>query len=409
MRAKLRASSIMTRRSKNTTGLFSPSASGLLFSYPPQYLCRRLLVIVAVIQILFTLVVVGSKSPPATTTTIKTIAESGEVCAESRSRNGVNNPTDNLDSESTLGLAVNDRTQEYESNDIDWCRRIPTWRMTSTKGSPNSLGLDKNDRGDKYGNSMDDAENDKIRDKCQVALNYRPNLEELTGKHPHCSEAYTFPHKEYGEDLLDEIDRLNSDSESNQKNAVPILKRPLLAKLRQCMDDKLNWEIEQRESPLLYLNITKSYRSESYGLPVMKVVNNAFTEEEAEAVIRLSECLREFVPDAFEHRNFNYTYEGGGNDVTYLAGWLQLLVPGVAIQIKRIAQFAWTEAGWHKDETIFNATWKDDNDDLEEGNELKPSDRWFPDPITECNIRTTEHLSYGEWDRLGYHADADSD
>ena len=94
----------------------------------------------------------------------------------------------------------------------------------------------------------------------------------------------------------------------------------------------------------------------SNGLPVMAIVEDALAENEAEAVLALATCLQKEIPDTFEKRIFEYTHEGsegGGNDVTYMAGFLQLLLPGVAHSIQQTAKLVWLEAGWSEESRVF--------------------------------------------------------
>ena len=91
--------------------------------------------------------------------------------------------------------------------------------------------------------------------------------------------------------------------------------------------------------------ISKLHRRRD-GKVVMTVV------EEPDAVLAVALCERELIPNSFERRGFEYTNEGGGNDVTYLAGFLQLLAPGVAHQIQRIALLVWETDGWSEDDIM---------------------------------------------------------
>ena len=84
-------------------------------------------------------------------------------------------------------------------------------------------------------------------------------------------------------------------------------------------------------------------------LPLMMVVEHALTELEVHSIEVLAECLttvgytKNF---SFQQRSFLDTDHGGGNEVTFLAGFLQLLLPGVAYQVKRLAHFVWSTAQW---------------------------------------------------------------
>lgn len=74
--------------------------------------------------------------------------------------------------------------------------------------------------------------------------------------------------------------------------------------------------------------------------------------------------------------------------MVYLAGFLQLLAPGIAARILDVARMAW-DAG----------KWGEIRDPL-----LGPR---FPDPL-QCGMRTIEHLSYDSWKNLGDHEDGGS-
>jgi len=165
--------------------------------------------------------------------------------------------------------------------------------------------------------------------------------------------------------------------------------------------------------------ISKLHRRRD-GLAVMAVVENALVEEEAEAVLALAHCLKKALPASFERRRFEFTEEGGGNDVTYLAGFLQLMAPGVAHRIQATAKLVWEAAGWKDDDDDafepVDVPYRDDDDEELDSDKSPPppiesaySTRWWPDPVSECGIRTTEHLSYDRWGGLGYHEDSGSD
>jgi len=77
----------------------------------------------------------------------------------------------------------------------------------------------------------------------------------------------------------------------------------------------------------------------------------------------------------------------GGNEVTFLAPFLQLFTPGVAQRVATLAHFAWAEAEWEELEL----------EDTEE----------FDDPRT-LGIRTSEYLEYSGGGSLGVHTDVES-
>jgi len=160
--------------------------------------------------------------------------------------------------------------------------------------------------------------------------------------------------------------------------------------------------------------VSELYHRDRDQMAVMGIVENALTENEAEAVLALATCARLHIPLLFEARDFQSDDSGvdeeGGNDVTFLAGFMQLLAPGVASSIQKAAGLVWKEAEWEDDETndfVPVDVWDDDEETTTGTSEYSSKIR--PDPVVDCGIRTTEHLSYDKWKGLGYHVDAESD
>ena len=289
------------------------------------------------------------------------------VCDSTEQHSCINKKSENSVTEQDDD-AVNNNIR-YETPEIEWCRRRPTWRTVGTQGS-----AEKNE--------------EIIRETCQRVLAYKPDPEELT----------------------DQDHWVNTDHQY-----LSVLKRPIFQKLATCLEEKMNNSIannptESKNTVMKKPFLSKLHRR-SNGLPVMAIVEDALAENEAEAVLALATCLQKEIPDTFEKRIFEYTHEGsegGGNDVTYMAGFLQLLLPGVAHSIQQTAKLVWLEAGWSEESRVFEPI-DAEYDDNEQKILSKYSSRWWPDPVSECGIRTTEHLSYDRWKGLGFHEDGESD
>jgi hypothetical protein len=106
-------------------------------------------------------------------------------------------------------------------------------------------------------------------------------------------------------------------------------------------------------------------------------IQSALSPDQAVAIKALAKCAREFVPNYFEHRQF----QTGGNDVTFLNILLQLFLPQVAATLQKTAELAFDQANW---DTVN-----------------------YPPPGT-LGLRTTEYLSYHDFKHLGGHDDAGS-
>jgi len=269
----------------------------------------------------------------------------------------------------------------FESPDVEWCRSRPTWRP----------GKDE-----KAGEGIE-----SVREKCQRVLGYEPDLQVLTFEnYPQLSSTYNVSK---GIEKYNNGERENYEEEEDEETYYqhPVLERPLLKELQTCVDEILPQRLMDRvKKP----SLTEMHRRGD-GLVVMAIVENALNEHEADAVQALAECNRRYAPMTFETRDFSNS--GGGNDVTYLAGFLQMVVPGVAYSVLKTAKTVWEAAGWSKDERTFPPVDAEHNPDGTWTS--KYSSKWCPDPIQECGIRTTEHLSYDRWKGLGFHDDTGSD
>ena len=378
----------------------------------------------------------------------------------------------------------------YESSDVAWCRRRPTWRSKTYNN--------RYDTSDEHPHPQDD-----VRMKCSNLFQYYPNPKVLIkGNHPFLSvlwnDTYTFDDNLIEEEIeymqsqqqqqqqqqqsndsnKNKIDNNNDndDDEASLLSSSSILERPVMQQLIRCMDTQIqqdtiiaaalldnddtapNKTTEHRER-MLRPTISKVYSREeedddqdenddendgtttssSSSLPIMVVVENALNEMEVRAVEILADCLRttgQLHEFTFEHRGF----ETGGNEVTFLAGFLQLLLPGVAYQIHHLAHRVWSATHWGEDPEPFrpinshvlvqqqqqeaysnskhparnnndnnnNNNINNDQDydkEEEEDNRRKVySTKWWPNPY-EMGIRTTEYLTYDKWGGLGYHED----
>jgi hypothetical protein len=130
--------------------------------------------------------------------------------------------------------------------------------------------------------------------------------------------------------------------------------------------------------------------------PVAVIVKNAFHSSEGMALEDLKRCIQKHHGRSLvEHRPFAYGVDGqehkGGNDCTFLGGFLQFFAPGVAAQVKRVGHLAWETAQWG---------------DMEMDH-YSGTNKPYKDPM-KAGIRTSGHLSYKGWDELGPHSDSES-
>lgn len=160
-------------------------------------------------------------------------------------------------------------------------------------------------------------------------------------------------------------------------------------RIESCMDEKARKRTSQGGSPI-EPEVTAVYPPED---PVVAVVANAFTEEEVATVKDLTSCMQRYHKDnLFEEQQFTNADGDGGNNCTYLGGFLQLFAPGVARQMYHVGFLGWRAAGWGRKEYKYD-----------HHGEKYP----FPDPRV-TGIRTSGHLSYEGWEGLGLHPDEES-
>eukprot|EP00554_Chaetoceros_debilis_P006775 CAMPEP_0194072550 /NCGR_PEP_ID=MMETSP0149-20130528/267_1 /TAXON_ID=122233 /ORGANISM="Chaetoceros debilis, Strain MM31A-1" /LENGTH=368 /DNA_ID=CAMNT_0038752445 /DNA_START=145 /DNA_END=1248 /DNA_ORIENTATION=+ len=178
-----------------------------------------------------------------------------------------------------------------------------------------------------------------------------------------------------------------------------LFKQDFIVELERSMGSKRE-EISSSNSP----TVTTIHRNKA-GNTIAVEVTSAISSEEVATVRALSGGIKNCIDEGkkssmeldeiknlerhFEHRSFG---EGkGGNDCTYLAPFLQSIVPGVAETVKGIATLAWRAASW--------------DIDVENGEHI-PNDNYF-NPMS-MGIRTSEHLSYNGWRSLEAHKDVGS-
>ena len=263
-----------------------------------------------------------------------------------------------------------DNSISYETPDVEFCRRRPTWTARQQE--------------------IEEESKKNVGEKCQRILGYKPDIDMLA--------------QEDDEDDDDDDDDDDGPTPGNNQD-LPVLERPLFRNVARCMEDNIAATASETVGDMKKPRIAKLYRRKD-GLPVMAIVEEALSIEEAEAVLALTPCVKQYAPSTFEHRDFYHTDYGGGNDCTYLAGFLQILAPGVAHSVHRSARMVWDAAGWASDGRIFEPA---DAKYDENGNlHSNYSAAWWPDPLN-CGIRTTEHLSYDRWNGLGFHMDGGSD
>jgi len=319
----------------------------------------------------------------------------------------------------------------FEPPNVEWCRRRPTWR--SSADDPETISSNKS----------------SVPETCRNVLDYFVDPEHFTDDEIDPVLSSTFDGKNF------ELPTSDEWYDEDSYRSLPVLERPVFAKIGQCTEDVLSYGRHRARTTTATTGtlqqpfISRVVRRRTDGKAVMAVVENALSQEEADAVLALAHCIRSHNPRLFQHRAFEHTEEGGGNDTTFLAGFLQILAPGVAHRIQKTAQLVWSTVGWAEedgdhvpvDAKFEEVTDDDDDDDDEEDDEEEDgldqnrdtqtaenhesewdeqqpspdfiessySTRKWPDPLSECGIRTTEHLSYDKWGVLGYHEDGGSE
>jgi hypothetical protein len=146
--------------------------------------------------------------------------------------------------------------------------------------------------------------------------------------------------------------------------------------IRTCLDDNLPEETARQLTSSSSIATVVNMLNDTDGTTFMVEIQSALSPHEAVAVKALAACTREFIPNFFEHREF----QTGGNDVTFLNIVLQLFLPQVAATVQKTAELAFDHAKWHTN---------------------------YSPPGT-LGLRTTEYLSYRDFKHLGEHGDSGS-
>lgn len=144
----------------------------------------------------------------------------------------------------------------------------------------------------------------------------------------------------------------------------------LIDRVRTCFRLRSQRRREERE--------TKPFLQHNEGDPVV-VFTRAIDEVDMSHINVLSECVRKEVPHHAEDRHFGLeqTAYGGGNNVTYIGGYFQRILPELEQHIIGVASIAAEQAGWR------------------------------PHP-SQLGIRCIERLVYGPGGVLMMHKDSDS-
>jgi len=90
------------------------------------------------------------------------------------------------------------------------------------------------------------------------------------------------------------------------------------------------------------------FRPHTSTIEPLVVFEDALDEFDVEQIYALSKCVREIMPDHVEDRPFDQgmTGYGGGNNVTYLGGFFEVILPDLTNRIIEVATEGTTLAGW---------------------------------------------------------------
>lgn len=215
---------------------------------------------------------------------------------------------------------------------------------------------------------------------CEKVLSFNPNRSDLLGGEDHASRLDTH-------DWVQRLFTCVEDLGRGRRAAAEDLCS--LAGNSSMVEDCVQWSTELHES-IATPKVSRVFPEDD---PILVVIDNVVTEHESEALHDLARCVQLLDSDQFENREFTRTDYKGGNDVVYLAGFLQLLAPSISTRISDLARTAWDAASWGE---IKEHPCDDKDDRL-----------LIPDPL-KCGLRTIEHLNYDNWTNLGFHRDDDS-
>merc|ERR1712129_222288 len=125
--------------------------------------------------------------------------------------------------ETNIKIINNDESSStsiyYESTDVEWCRRRPTWRNI------NYHDYDVHNNDDNY-----------VWETCSKLLNYSPNPKALSkGNHPFLSSTWNDTYNFDPYFIYNEIDKQQRD----EFESLPVMERPIIQQLIRCMDNKM--------------------------------------------------------------------------------------------------------------------------------------------------------------------------
>lgn len=197
-----------------------------------------------------------------------------------------------------------------------------------------------------------------------------------------CSEAWGYVPYENKEDLLRDAPEEYQGEEWYED-------------MEACMAEKAKERRQEYASMESFDDSEEPYVSEifpSEDEPVLALIEYALSEEEAATFVDLSHCVKEHHSRQYVRRSFadessgETVQETGGNDCTFVGGFLQLFAPGVMAQMCRVFRAAHQRTEWYNLE--------------EEGIPYKK------DPCT-IGMRTAEHLQYSPhgYSHVGGHED----
>jgi len=167
-------------------------------------------------------------------------------------------------------------------------------------------------------------------------------------------------------------------------------KAPWFQNMENCMAEKSKNRPREFQSETTPAEPTVSALYPDKHSPTLAVVDFALSDEEAATFQDLRDCVKHNHPRQFVRRSFagpgdDFEQEGG-NDATFVGGFVQLFAPGVAAKLCETARVAWKKSEWFK---------------IEDG------DVPFQFDPCKMGMRTTEYLSYDPsgWSALGGHTD----
>ncbi len=167
-----------------------------------------------------------------------------------------------------------------------------------------------------------------------------------------CSQAWSYLPYEYKEDLLRDAPEEYQGDE-------------WFKAMETCMAEKAKERRQKYASGHVPEAVPDPYVPQIFpdeDQPVLALIENALNEEEAATFVDLSRCVkqhhkRQYVRRSFADENAGETVqETGGNDCTFVGGFIQLFAPGVMAQMCRVFLAAHERTEWYNlEDTSFQA------------------------------------------------------